>query len=43
MNAEDNMMVKIDVIRLEVASRIPVGNSAMYFAIKEGNAFPGTE
>jgi YVTN family beta-propeller protein len=43
VNAEDNAMLKIDVAKMEVVSSIPVGKAAMYFAIKEGNDFPGTE
>jgi len=43
VNAEDNVMLKIDVAKMEVVSSIPVGQAAMYFAIKEGNDFPGTE
>lgn len=43
INSEDNMMNKFDIEKMEVVSRIPVGKSAMYFGIKEGNEFPGTE
>lgn len=43
INSEDNMMNKIDVAKMEVVSKIPVGKSAMYFGIKEGNEFPSTE
>jgi len=37
------MLVKIDAKKLEVLSKIPVGKSAMYFGIKEGDNFPGVE
>ncbi len=43
INAEDNMLVKIDVAKQEVVSKIGVGKSAMYFGIREGKEFPGTE
>lgn len=43
INAEDNMMNKIDVAKMEVVSTIPVGKTAMFFGIKEGKEFPGTE
>ena len=43
INAEDNMMNKIDITKMEVVSKIPVGKSAMYFGIKEGKEFPLTE
>jgi YVTN family beta-propeller protein len=43
INTEDNVMVKIDVRKMEVVSRLPVGKTAMYFGIKEGKDFPGTE
>jgi hypothetical protein len=43
INAEDNVINKVDVEKMEVLSRIPVGNSAMFFGVKEGNAFPSTE
>jgi hypothetical protein len=43
INAEDNVMNKIDVARMEVVSRIPVGKSSMYFGIKEETEFPSTE
>jgi YVTN family beta-propeller protein len=43
INAEDNVMVKIDAVKMEVTSKIPVGKNAMYFGIKEGSEFPGTE
>jgi hypothetical protein len=37
------MLVKIDTAKKEVVSRIPVGKSAMYFGIKEGDNFPSVE
>lgn len=43
INAEDNMLVKIDVAKLEVVSKIGVGKSAMYFGIRECKDFPNTE
>lgn len=43
INSEDNMMNKVDVAKMEVVLKIPVGKSAMYFGIKEGKEFPGTE
>ncbi len=43
INAGDNMLVVIDVAKFEVISKIPVGRSAMYFGIREGKEFPGTE
>jgi hypothetical protein len=42
-NAEDNRMVKIDVAKKEVVSKVPVGPSAMFFIIREGREFPSTE
>ena len=43
IDAKDNMLVKIDVAKREVVSKIGVGKSAMYFGIREGKEFPGTE
>jgi hypothetical protein len=31
------------VSKMEVSSKIPVGKSAMYFGIKEGDDFPSVE
>ena len=41
--ASDKQLVKIDTRRLEVVSRIPVGAQSMFFAVRDGNAFPATE
>lgn len=41
--SEDNVMAKIDVAKMEVVSTIPVAAKSMFFAIKEGNAYPPTE
>nr|VFJ93223.1 MAG: 40-residue YVTN family beta-propeller repeat-containing protein [Candidatus Kentron sp. LFY] len=43
ISAQDNLMVKIDVERLEVASTMPVAKASMFFAIKEGDTYPPTE
>lgn len=43
INAEDNIMNKIDVEKMDVVSKIPTGKSSMFFGIKEGQEFPGTE
>jgi len=43
VNAEDNTINKIDTAKMEVVLKIPVGKSAMFFGIKEGEAFPPTE
>jgi len=43
IHAEDNMINKVDVERMEVVFKIPVGKSAMYFGINEGKEFPNTE
>jgi hypothetical protein len=43
INSEDNVMNKIDVAKMEVVSKLPVGKSSMFFSIKEGNEFPSTE
>jgi YVTN family beta-propeller protein len=42
--ASDNkVMAKIDVAKMEVVSTIAVPTKAMFFGIKEGKEFPGTE
>jgi len=38
----DNRLVKIDVITQEIVSQIPGGAQSMFFAIKDGAAFPAT-
>ena len=43
IDSEDAILNKIDVAKMEVVSKIPVGKSAMYFGIREGKEFPGTE
>jgi len=43
ISADDNNLVVIDTIKMEVNSKIPVGRSAMYFGIREGNEFPSVE
>jgi len=43
INSADNMLAKINAVKMDVISKIPVGKSAMYFGIKEGDAFPGVE
>jgi len=40
INAENNIMNKVGVSKMEVVSKIPVGKSAMHFGIKEGKEFP---
>lgn len=41
--SQDNVMAKIDVAKMEVASTMPVAKSSMFFAIKEGDTYPPTE
>jgi len=41
--SDDKTLVKIDVGKMEVASTIAVPAKVMFFGIKEGKEFPGTE
>ena len=41
--SEDNVMAKIDVAKMKVVSTMPVAKASMFFAIKEGDAYPPTE
>jgi len=41
--SDDKALVKIDVGRLEVTSKLLISAKAMFFGIKEGTEFPGTE
>jgi len=41
--AGDKTLVKIDVARMAVVSKMPVGGNSFFIAVKDGRSFPATE